>query len=37
MFHVDGGTAYLAQAGDEGMELIGGPSPADPALYEGLS
>jgi len=37
MFHVDDGTAYSAQAGDEGMELIGGPSPADPALYEDLS
>ena len=33
MFHVDGGTAYAAQAAGDGMELVGGPAPADPALY----
>lgn len=33
MFHVDAGTAYVAEAGDQGMELLGGPAPADPALY----
>lgn len=36
MFHVDGGTPYAVQAGDGGMELVGGPAPADPALYEDL-
>ena len=34
MFHVDGGTRYLAEAADDGMELVGGPAPADPALYQ---
>jgi quercetin dioxygenase-like cupin family protein len=36
MAHVDVGTAYRFAAGAEGMSLIGGPSPPDPALYEGL-
>ncbi|MQA73398.1 MAG: hypothetical protein GEU88_03425 [Solirubrobacterales bacterium] len=34
MVHVDGATAYELHAGDAGMELVGGPSPADPVLYE---
>ncbi|HET8754359.1 MAG TPA: hypothetical protein VFM58_00020 [Solirubrobacteraceae bacterium] len=34
MIHVDRGTAYALVAGDEGMEVVGGPAPADPALYE---
>jgi mannose-6-phosphate isomerase-like protein (cupin superfamily) len=37
MVHVDAGTPYELVAGEEGMELIGGPCPADPRLYEGLS
>jgi mannose-6-phosphate isomerase-like protein (cupin superfamily) len=36
MVHVDGGTSYELVAGNEGMELIGGPCPADPGLYEGV-
>jgi mannose-6-phosphate isomerase-like protein (cupin superfamily) len=37
MVHVDAGTPYELVAGDEGMELIGGPCPADPSIYEGAS
>ena len=37
MAHIDGGTAYRFVAGDGGLSLVGGPSPADPALYEGVS
>jgi quercetin dioxygenase-like cupin family protein len=33
MVHVDRGTAYRFEAGDGGLELVGGPAPADPALY----
>jgi hypothetical protein len=33
MVHVDRGTAYELVAGDGGMEVVGGPAPADPALY----
>jgi quercetin dioxygenase-like cupin family protein len=33
MVHVDAGTAYELVAGLRGMELAGGPCPADPALY----
>jgi quercetin dioxygenase-like cupin family protein len=36
MAHVEAGTRYRFVAGEEGMSLVGGPSPADPALYEGL-
>lgn len=36
MVHVDGGTSYELIAGIEGLELIGGPCPADPGLYEGV-
>ena len=35
MFHVDAGTAYVAEAGDNGVELVGGPAPVDPQLYPG--
>jgi quercetin dioxygenase-like cupin family protein len=35
MVHVDAGTAYELVAGAGGMELVGGPCPADPSLYEG--
>jgi mannose-6-phosphate isomerase-like protein (cupin superfamily) len=34
MVHVDAGTAYVLAAGDDGMQLIGGPAPADAELYE---
>jgi quercetin dioxygenase-like cupin family protein len=37
MVHVDAGTPYELVAGDDGMELVGGPCPADPSLYEGVS
>lgn len=37
MVHVDGGTPYELVAGAHGMELIGGPCPADPSLYEGVA
>lgn len=36
MIHVDAGTPYELAAGGEGMELIGGPCPADASLYEGM-
>jgi quercetin dioxygenase-like cupin family protein len=36
MAHVDAGTTYVLAAGDQGMSLVGGPCPADPAIYEGL-
>jgi quercetin dioxygenase-like cupin family protein len=35
MAHVHAGTTYLFAAGPEGISLVGGPSPPDPALYEG--
>jgi quercetin dioxygenase-like cupin family protein len=37
MVHVEPGTAYVLEAGPEGIEILGGPCPADPALYAGLS
>jgi mannose-6-phosphate isomerase-like protein (cupin superfamily) len=37
MAHVEAGTRYRFAAGEEGMSLVGGPSPPDPALYEGVS
>jgi mannose-6-phosphate isomerase-like protein (cupin superfamily) len=33
MIFVEPGTAYLIAAGSAGILLIGGPCPADPALY----
>ena len=36
MVHVDAGTAYVLRGGPEGLEAVGGPAPADPALYEGM-
>lgn len=33
---IDPGTAYMFRAGEEGAELIGGPCPADPAMYQHL-
>jgi mannose-6-phosphate isomerase-like protein (cupin superfamily) len=37
MVHIDPGTTYVLSAGEEGISLVGGPSPPDPALYEGLA
>jgi mannose-6-phosphate isomerase-like protein (cupin superfamily) len=34
MIFVEPGTAYLIEAGGAGMLLLGGPCPADPALYQ---
>jgi mannose-6-phosphate isomerase-like protein (cupin superfamily) len=34
MIHVEPGTAYRFEAGGAGILLLGGPCPADPALYE---
>jgi mannose-6-phosphate isomerase-like protein (cupin superfamily) len=36
MIHVDAGTPYELAAGGEGMELMGGPCPADASLYDGV-
>lgn len=36
MFLVDPGTRYVVEAGPEGAELVGGPCPADPSLYEDI-
>jgi mannose-6-phosphate isomerase-like protein (cupin superfamily) len=33
MAHIEAGTRYSFRAGTGGIELVGGPSPADPALY----
>ena len=37
MIHIDPNTAYICAAGNDGMELIGGPCPADPELYRSLT
>jgi quercetin dioxygenase-like cupin family protein len=37
MVHVEPGTAYVLEAGPQGIEILGGPCPADAALYAGLS
>jgi quercetin dioxygenase-like cupin family protein len=34
MIHVEPGTPYVIRAGEGRLELVGGPSPPDPALYE---
>jgi mannose-6-phosphate isomerase-like protein (cupin superfamily) len=36
MVYVERGTAYRFTAGADGLELVGGPAPADPALYRHL-
>jgi quercetin dioxygenase-like cupin family protein len=33
MVHIDAGTPYVLRAGTAGLELLGGPSPADERLY----
>lgn len=37
MVHVEPGTSYRFEAGPEGLTLLGGPCPVDPALYDHLS
>jgi quercetin dioxygenase-like cupin family protein len=37
MVHIEPGTTYRLSAGGDGMSLVGGPSPPDRALYEGLA
>jgi quercetin dioxygenase-like cupin family protein len=34
MVHIAPGAAYVLAAGAAGMRVVGGPSPADPSLYE---
>jgi mannose-6-phosphate isomerase-like protein (cupin superfamily) len=36
MVLVERGTPYMFTAGASGLDLVGGPAPADPALYKGL-
>ena len=36
MIFVEPGTRYAIEAGAEGIEVLGGPCPPDPALYAGL-
>ncbi len=36
MVLIEPGTDYALCASSDGMELVGGPSPADPALYQSL-
>jgi quercetin dioxygenase-like cupin family protein len=36
MFHIDGGTSYAVVAGKAGMQIVGGPAPADLAMYAHL-
>ncbi len=34
MVHVDPATAHRFEAGDGGAEIVGGPCPPDPSIYE---
>jgi mannose-6-phosphate isomerase-like protein (cupin superfamily) len=34
MVHADPGSPYRFRAGREGLDLVGGPAPPDPVLYE---
>ncbi len=36
MVHVDQSTAHQFEAGAEGAEIVGGPCPPDPSIYESL-
>jgi hypothetical protein len=36
MVHIDAGDRYRLEAGSGGMRVVGGPVPADPALYSSL-
>lgn len=37
MFHIDAGTSYAIVAGPDGIEVVGGPAPADESMYQHLS
>lgn len=37
MVHIEPETGYVFTAGDDGAEIVGGPCPADPALYTHLT
>jgi quercetin dioxygenase-like cupin family protein len=37
MVHVEPGTTYRFEAGPDGLVLLGGPCPVDPALYDHLA
>jgi len=37
MIHIEPETRYEFQAGDDGIEILGGPCPADRALYNGVA
>jgi quercetin dioxygenase-like cupin family protein len=37
MAHIEVETTYRFGAGADGLSLVGGPSPPDPTLYEGLA
>lgn len=34
--HISPATSYVFEAGDNGTEIVGGPCPADPSLYDHL-
>ncbi len=36
MIFVEPDTSYVIEAGDDGLEVMGGPCPPDPALYANL-
>jgi hypothetical protein len=36
MFHIDAGTSYAVVAGTGGLQIVGGPAPADLAMYAHL-
>ena len=36
MVHIEPGTSYLFRAGPEGLEILGGPCPADMSMYARL-
>jgi quercetin dioxygenase-like cupin family protein len=37
MAHIEPGTTYRFEAGPDGIEIIGGPCPADPALFKRIA
>ncbi len=37
MVHVEPDTAYIFKAGPDGVEILGGPCPADSAMYDHLA
>jgi quercetin dioxygenase-like cupin family protein len=36
MFHIDACTSYAVVAGDDGVQIVGGPAPADMTMYAHL-